>query len=136
MCQCALWEQVLTDGRVACGCQASIVLHVRSSAVVVVSVGGGFDEHRVHIVGVWWVCCLGCGMWDVASSLVIVLVVRRGQTLGGTAIGIGVAFFVGSMVITALLSIPVARATYRVNEGEGYFRFRHARLKEFAECGM
>ena len=39
------------------------------------------------------------------------------------------------MVVTGLLLIPVARATYRVNEGEGYFRFRHARLKEFAESG-
>ena len=39
------------------------------------------------------------------------------------------------MVITAALLVPIAKATYRVNEGEGYFRFRHARLKEFAECG-
>ena len=58
-----------------------------------------------------------------------------GQALGGQAIGIGVAYFTVAMLITALLLLPVAKATYRVNEGEGYFRFRHARLKEFAECG-
>ena len=58
-----------------------------------------------------------------------------GQALGGQAIGVGLAFFTIVMLITALLLLPVAKATYRVNEGEGYFRFRHARLKEFAECG-
>ena len=58
------------------------------------------------------------------------------QSLGVSAIGLGLAYFGIAMVITALLLMPIAKATYRVNEGEGYFRFRHARLKEFAESGV
>ena len=57
------------------------------------------------------------------------------QTLGVTAVAVGVVFFCVSTAITAALMVPIARATYRVNESEGYFRFRHARLKEFAESG-
>jgi hypothetical protein len=39
------------------------------------------------------------------------------------------------MFLTLVLNSRVARSTFRVNEGEGFFRFRHARIKEFAECG-
>lgn len=35
--------------------------------------------------------------------------------------------------VTGLLMMPVARYTFLVNQGQGFFRFRHARLKEFAE---
>lgn len=44
-----------------------------------------------------------------------------------------VSFFVVSMIATAILVVPVARATYRVNQAEGDFRFLHARVKEFSE---
>jgi ABC-type uncharacterized transport system fused permease/ATPase subunit len=40
---------------------------------------------------------------------------------------------VAATVITTLLLIPVARATFRVNQAEGNFRYLHARLREFAE---
>lgn len=36
-------------------------------------------------------------------------------------------FFALSLFITTLLLAPVAKATYRVNEAEGDFRFLHAR---------
>ncbi len=58
------------------------------------------------------------------------------QLLGSLSIGIGFAYFGAAMLGTLLLMLPIAVATFRVNEGEGYFRFRHARLKEFAECGV
>jgi hypothetical protein len=58
------------------------------------------------------------------------------QTLSSSSVGIGFAYFVGSFIVMNFLMIPVARSTFIVNQGEGFFRFRHARLKEFAECGM
>jgi hypothetical protein len=57
------------------------------------------------------------------------------QTLGGLAIGVSFGYMSFSMFVTALLLMPIAAATFRVNEGEGHFRWLHARLKEFAECG-
>lgn len=48
-------------------------------------------------------------------------------------VGIGFAYFAGCFIVTSLLMVPVARHTFLVNQGEGFYRFRHARLKEFAE---
>ena len=56
------------------------------------------------------------------------------QTLDAQSVGYGLAYFLLCIVITGLLMVPVARSTFVVNQGEGFFRFRHARLKEFAEC--
>ncbi len=57
------------------------------------------------------------------------------QDLGSLAIGVSFGYMTFAMFVTALLMAPVAAATFRVNEGEGYFRWMHARIKEFAECG-
>lgn len=43
-------------------------------------------------------------------------------------------YFVVALVVASLLNVPVARATYRVNEAEGIFRFVHSRLREFSEA--
>jgi hypothetical protein len=59
----------------------------------------------------------------------------RRQLIGAPSIGIAFGYFVVVLGLTLVLNSRVARSTFRVNEGEGYFRFRHARIKEFAECG-
>ena len=38
------------------------------------------------------------------------------------------------MLITTVVVIPVVRATFRVNQSRGFFRFTHARIKEYAEA--
>ena len=38
------------------------------------------------------------------------------------------------MLITTLVVIPVVRATFRANQSRGFFRFTHARIKEYAEA--
>ncbi len=57
------------------------------------------------------------------------------KTTGLLAIIASSAYIIFFFGVIASLMIPVAGATFRVNEGEGYFRWMHARLKEFAECG-
>ena len=39
----------------------------------------------------------------------------------------GVGYFLLATVVTTLLLIPVARATFRANRAEGDFRYLHAR---------
>jgi hypothetical protein len=58
-----------------------------------------------------------------------------GQSLGGLAIGASFGYICFFLLTIALLMVPIAAATFRVNEGEGYFRWMHARIKEFAESG-
>jgi hypothetical protein len=57
------------------------------------------------------------------------------QLIGPLSIGVALALMCAMMLMTLLLLRSVVAATFRVNESEGYFRFRHARLKEFSECG-
>ena len=38
------------------------------------------------------------------------------------------------MIVTTLVVIPVVRAAFRVNQSRGFFRFTHARIKEYAEA--
>ena len=57
------------------------------------------------------------------------------KTLGTLAIGASFGYIGFFLMLIALLMIPIATATFRVNEGEGYFRWMHVRLKEFAESG-
>ncbi len=56
------------------------------------------------------------------------------QSLGSLAIGVSFGYMSFSMFVIALLLMPIAAATFRVNEGEGHFRWLHARIKEFSEC--
>ena len=57
------------------------------------------------------------------------------QSLGSLAIGVSFGYMSFAMFVMALLLMPIAAATFRVNEGEGHFRWLHARIKEFSECG-
>jgi hypothetical protein len=51
------------------------------------------------------------------------------------AIGAAVGYMAIFIIVIASAMSPVSAATFLVNESEGTFRFMHARLKEFAECG-
>lgn len=44
------------------------------------------------------------------------------------------AYCIVAMIISTVLLIPVVRATYRVNQARGFFRFAHTRIKEYSEA--
>lgn len=56
------------------------------------------------------------------------------QQLDVFSVGVAVAYFAIAAIITTVLMMPVAKATYRVNESEGFFRSKHTRVKEYSEC--
>jgi hypothetical protein len=112
-------------------CGRAVVFKLRNRWI---DVDGAVCDSHVHLhvcEGVLAVCRRPrCSKWSLCR-----LCPLRSQLIGGASIGIAFAYFVVVMFLTLVLNSRVARSTFRVNEGEGFFRFRHARIKEFAECG-